>query len=229
MSTFRIMSGIALRGAFEATVLPAFEKATSIKAEVEWNPTALLVKAVNEGARADILVVTDEAIDRLAEQGVLDPASRVKVATGLLGVAVRKGAAQPKIETVEDFKAALLGARSVAYSQNGASGIYFAKLIEQLGVADTVRPRGTIIAAGFTAERLVTGEADLAVQQISELMVVAGVDIVGAFPGAIQSMTPFSAAVFTGAKNAESAAVFLSELNQPEARRAYEKSGLAAR
>ena len=229
MSTFRIMSGIALRGAFEATVLPAFETATTIKAEVEWNPTVLLVKAVNDGARADILVVTDEAIDQLAVQGILDPASKVKVATGLLGVAVRKGAARPNIGTVADFKAALLNARSVAYSQNGASGIYFAKLIEQLGVADTVRPRGTIIPAGFTAERLLTGEADIAIQQISELMVVNGVDIVGAFPADVQSETPFSAARFADQKSTGDASAFLRELVTPAANRAYEKSGLSAR
>src|SRR6185437_11142847 len=107
--------------------------------------------------------------------------------------AVKAGAAHPDIATEAALGAALLGARSVAYSRLGASGIYFAQLIEQLGIASEVNARATIIPAGFTAEKLLTGEADLAVQQISELMQVGGIEVVGPIPHDLQTPAVFSA------------------------------------
>ena len=106
--------------------------------------------------------------------------------------------ARPDLSTEASFRRALLEARSVAFSRGGASGIYFAGLMERMGIAEAVRAKATIIPAGFAAEKLVSGEADLAVQQISELMVVDGVDIVGPFPDAVQTTMRFSAAAVVG-------------------------------
>jgi molybdate transport system substrate-binding protein len=226
MDSLRIMSGIAFRAAFESVVLPAFERAHGIPIEIEWNPTNLLMKAIEQGGRADAVLVTDEAIDTLEARGLVDPASRVKLASALLGVAVKRGAVKPDVSTAEAFRRTMIGARSVAYSQHGASGIYFAGLIQKLGIADQVAPRATIIPSGFTAERLVTGEADIAVQQISELMAVDGIDVVSAFPLEYQVETAFSAALFHPCPHRSAAEAFLRQLATPEAMHAYRNAGL---
>jgi len=148
------------------------------------------------------------------------------LARALLGVAVKRGAARPDISTPEAFRRTLLGARSVAYSRYGASGLYFAKLIQDLGIADQIVPRATIIQSGFTAERLISGEADVAVQQLSELMVVDGADIVGPFPAEYQVETSFTAALFRDCANFQAAEAFLQQLRTPEAERAYFAAGL---
>ena len=226
MDSLRLMCGIAFRGAFEAVVLPAFDRTHGGPVEIEWNPTNLLMKAIDQGERADIVIVTDEAVDALETRGLVQPTSRVKLARALLGIAVKRGAARPDISTPEAFRRTLLDARSVAYSQYGASGLYFAELIRNLGIADQVASRATIIPSGFTAERLVTGEADVAVQQLSELMAIDGADIVGPFPADYQKETSFSAALFRDCAHLQAAHAFLRQLRTSEAERAYLASGL---
>jgi molybdate transport system substrate-binding protein len=224
--TLRVMAGLAVRGAFEAGIVPAFEASTGVGVEVEWMPTTVIMAKIAAGARADVLVVIADAMDRLVQQGEVDPASRVEVAHSRLGLAVPAGAVHPEIGTVGAFTRALLAARSVAYSRAGASGIYFDKLIERLGIADAIRARATVIPAGFTAEKLLTGEADLAVQQVSELMVVPGVEIVGKFPEELQQVSSFSAAVMRGAANETAAACFVAGLVSKEAAAAYRATGI---
>jgi molybdate transport system substrate-binding protein len=139
---------------------------------------------------------------------------------------VPKGALHPDISTPEAFTSALLNARSVAYSKAGASGIYFEAMMARLGITDAINARATVIPAGFTAEKLTTGEADIAVQQLSELLVVPGIEIVGPFPGALQNVTHFSAAIMRDAVNREGAERFLAMLTEERAVAAYRASGL---
>ncbi|HEX2940393.1 MAG TPA: substrate-binding domain-containing protein, partial [Rhodopila sp.] len=111
-------------------------------------------------------------------------------------------------------------------SQAGASGIYFRSLIERMGIADAITAKATVIPAGFTAEKLVTGEADLAVQQISELLVVPGIEVIGPFPDVYQSLSAFSAAVFKDAANPALAQAFLRAVRAERAFAAYRRCGL---
>jgi molybdate transport system substrate-binding protein len=150
----------------------------------------------------------------------------VEVADSRLGLAVTKGAPHPAIGTVDQLRHALVQARSIAYSRAGASGIYFEKLIEQLGIAETVRAKATVIPSGFTAEKLVSGEADLAVQQVSELMVVPGIEVIGKLPEAVQQVTSFSAAMMPGSMQRAAAGAFLAGLKTDLARAAYIASGV---
>jgi molybdate transport system substrate-binding protein len=184
------------------------------------------MKTLAEGETADAVLVLSDAMDRLVAEDRVEPESRVDVVRSRYGIAVKAGAPHPDIATVEALKRTLVEARSVAYSRTGASGIYFAGLLPRLGLADAVNARATIIPQGFTAEKLVSGEADIAVQQISELMVVPGIEVVGPLPDPVQEMTTFAAAILRGAADRDGAARFLAGLTTPQAAEAYRTSGL---
>jgi molybdate transport system substrate-binding protein len=220
------MSGLAVRGAFENVILPAFEAETGIRAIPEWIPTTLIMSKIAAGACPDIVVLIAGSMDRLAEQNHVDPATRVELCHSRLGLAVPPGAPHPDISSVESFVKALLDARSVAYSIGGASGIYFRKLTEKLGIAYAIGAKATAIPAGFTAEKLMTGEADLAVQQVSELMVVPGAEIIGRFPEELQEVTSFSAAIMRGSARREAAERLIASLTGDRAAEAYRANGV---
>jgi molybdate transport system substrate-binding protein len=224
--TLKIMSGLAVRGAFEGGIVSNYEARTGNRVDVEWTPTTLIMSRLAAGVQVDIVLLARESMDGLVEQGKADPATRVEVADSRLGLAVAKGAVHPRIGTVEQLRQALAQARSMAYSRAGASGIYFEKLIEQLGIAETVRAKATVIPSGFTAEKLVSGEADMAVQQLSELMVVPGVEVVGKLPEEVQQITSFSAAIMPGSTKRVAAEAFLAGLKTDLARAAYIASGV---
>lgn len=222
---FRLLCALAVRAPFDRSILPAFER-TGCRVDVLWAPTTVIQERLARGEPADAVLVTAEAVDGLIADGTLDGGTRVNVVRSQLGVAVPSGHARPDLSTADTFRQALLDARSVAFSRGGASGIYFAELIERLGIAEAIRARATIIPAGFTAEKLLSGEADLAIQQISELMVVDGIDIVGPFPAAVQSVMHFSAAVLARSAKREVANAFLSTLATAEAADAFRAFGL---
>lgn len=224
-----IMSALAVEVAFKRWILPHFESATGIATELVWDPTTVLLRRVREGERADVIIAIDHAMDQLGADKLIRTETRIPVARALLGLAVKQGAPRPDISTVDTFKRTLIDARAVAYSLGGASGIYFQEMIKRLGIADAVNARAITIPAGFTATKVANGEAELAVQQISELMSVDGVDVVGPFPEEVQTFTDFSAAIFTDARNPAEAALFLEALTTEAAATAYEKGGVLPR
>ena len=139
---------------------------------------------------------------------------------------MRKGAPHPDIANEAALRKALLAARSVAYSRLGASGVYFAQLILRMGIAAEINAKATIVEQGFTAERLVTGEADLAVQQISELKQVEGIEVIGPVPHDLQTPAVFSAGRMVRAKQADAADRLLRYLASPEVVPVLRQSGL---
>jgi molybdate transport system substrate-binding protein len=200
-----------------ATVL----RALPLGAEIRFDPTARLLAVIAEGARADIAILTDAGIEALTAQGVLAAGTRRDLAHSYVGVAVPRGAAHPDIRTVDALRATLLAAPSLAYSRAGASGIFFAELIERLGIAAEVNAKATVIPHGFTAELAARGEVTIALQQVSELMAVEGVDIVGKLPEGANTCAVFSGALFMGA-NPGAAALLdrIAAAMTPEALRA---------
>ena len=152
--------------------------------------------------------------------------SCVDLARSYVGIAVKAGAAHPDIATEAALRAALLGARAVAYSRIGASGILFAQLIERLGIASEINARAQIIPQGFTAEQLVTGAADLAVQQISELKQVAGIEVVGPVPHALQTPAVFSAGRMAASVETVASDQLLRFLASPDVAPVLRESGL---
>ena len=225
--TVRALCGLAIMGAVKQTILPAYQ-ATGHDADITWDPTTKLMERINAGERGDVVVLISWAIDELIDRDIITAKSRTPIARARLGLGVRAGEPKPDISTVEAFRQALLDAPSIVYSRAGASGIYFEQLIDQLGIGDEVRAKSVVIPAGLTGEPVARGEADLAVQQISELMSVSGIDVVGPVPPEVQTSTDFEAAIFTEAANPAGARRFINALTSPEARQAYEATGLIA-
>jgi molybdate transport system substrate-binding protein len=217
---------LVVKGAFDAVLVPAFEAETGYKLEIDWAPTTVIMTKLAEGATADALLLVADSMDELIAQGKVDGGTKRIVLRSRIGVAVAKGAPHPDISDVESFKQAMTSARSVAYSRGGQSGVHFAPLLVRLGIADAVNAKATIIPAGFTAEKLVTGEADIAIQQLSELAVVPGIEIVGPLPDAAQKVTTFAAAVMTGSAHAAAAAQFVASLTTDAAFAAYDATRL---
>jgi molybdate transport system substrate-binding protein len=193
----RVLSTLGVLGVVR-DLLPAAE-AAGFRPEIRFDPTARLVAAIEAGERSDIAILTAEGIAAQVAAGVLDGATRVDLCRSSVGVAVQTGAPHPDISTPEAFRAALLAAPSLAYSRAGASGIFFAGLIERLGIEREVSAKATVIPQGFTAELAARGEVALAIQQVSELMAIPGVEIVGPVPEAINTRAVFTAALFAGA------------------------------
>jgi molybdate transport system substrate-binding protein len=222
------MSTLAVELALQSALLPAW-RATGRDVDVQWSPTGVLIERVRAGERGDVLIAIDQPIAQLVEQGVLRAGSVRPLARASFGLGVKQGTPRPDISTPERFRAALVAARSVAYSLTGASGIHFQDVMERLDLTETAGAKATAIHAGFTADRVIAGDADLAVQQISELMSIDGIDVVGPFPEPYQKHTDFSAAIFSDSPSAEEAEAFLDHLTDATAADVYARSGLVAR
>lgn len=220
-----IFATLAVQGAMPA-LSASYEKLTGMGLVIEFAPTNGLMARIEAGERADVAILTREGADQLAERGVLLGDSVIDVARSYVGLAVRAGAPRPDIGSPQALKAALLGAKSIAYSRIGASGIFFARLIKQLDIAEQVNAKATIIPSGFTAELVAGGKVELAVQQISELMVVSGVDVVGPLPLELQQPAMFSAGVFVNSARDKDAAGLLEFLSSAEAAAALRAAGL---
>ncbi len=223
-NVIRVLSTLALKGAMSG-LADQFQAAMAMRIDADFAPTVGLLERLRKGEAADIVILTREGLDELVAEGAVAADGKVDLARSYVGIAVKAGAPHPDIATKETFCKALLGARSVAYSRIGASGIYFAGLIEQLGIASDINARA-VIAAGFTAERLITGESDLAVQQISELKQVPGVEIVGPIPYALQTPAVFSAGRMMASGQPAAANALLTFLSSREAAPALRESGL---
>jgi molybdate transport system substrate-binding protein len=223
--TVRLLSTLALKGAV-ANLTGPYEASSGVRIDADFAPTLALLDRIRRGEGADVLILTQEGLAELVRERRVAPESCVDLARSYVGLAVKAGTRHPDIASETALRAALLGARSVAYSKIGASGILFAQLIERLGIAAEVNARATIIPSGFTAERLVADEADLAVQQISELKQVAGIEVVGPIPREWQTPAVFSAGRATGSEWAEQAQRLLRYLASAEVAPVLRESGL---
>ena len=211
----RIMSTLGLHGVMRK-LLPAAEVA-GFTTNFRFDPTARLLAAITAGEHADIAILTAEAVEELLAAGVLARGTRRDLARSFVGVAVRTGAPTPDISTAQAFRATLLAVPSLAYSRAGASGIFFAQLIEHLGIAAEVNAKARVIPHGFTAELVASGEVALAIQQVSELMAVPGVAVIGPLPPELNTSATFCAAILVGARpQAESFVAWLAAALTPE-------------
>ena len=209
-------------GAFKQVVLavvPEYEKKTGNKVVVDNDTAGGLQKRIDGGETFDVAIITPGAIDGLAKEGKVVASTHTKLASVGVGVGVKEGAPKPDISTVDAFKKALLAAKAVAYidpAGGGSSGIYFDKLLEKLGIANEVRAKAKLKKGGYAAEFVASGEADLVVHQISEIIPVKGVALVGPLPAEIQNVTTYSGAVSTKSAQQEASQALLKQFSDPQ-------------
>jgi molybdate transport system substrate-binding protein len=225
-----VMISGGLSAAYNALV-PEFEKATGNKVVTAYGPSmGTTVNAIpvrlSRGEPADVLILVGYALDDLIKQGKAVAGSKVDLVNSKIGVAVKAGSPKPDISTADAVKGALLAAKSVAYSDS-ASGVYVSTVMfDKLGIADAMKDKAKKIPATPVAEIVAKGEAELGLQQISELKPVAGVDVVGPLPESLQKITVFSAGIPTEAKEPEAGKALIKFLASPAARETIIKSGL---
>ena len=188
-------------GAFKPVVVDlaaSFEAEQRRALRVDNGTAGEILKRMRAGESWDVIVAPPGTLKVLADEGRIDAASIRPVARVAIGVAVKRGSPKPDIRTVEQFREAVLTARAPAFidpKAGGSSGIYLDGLFQRMGIAETIRPRAVLVPGGLVAERLVTGEADLAIHQISEILPVAGAELVGPLPDSIQNFTVYAAAL----------------------------------
>jgi molybdate transport system substrate-binding protein len=221
----RVLSTLALKGAVQNLAGP-FEAAGGARIDADFAPTLGLLDRLQSGESADVVILTREGLDGLAAQGSVVAETCVDLARSYVGIAVKAGADHPDIATVTALRATLLGAKSVAYSRIGASGIFFAQLIERIGIAHLINARAKIVPSGLTATLLVAGEAELAVQQLSELMQVDGVELVGPIPRELQTAAVFSAGRLAASVKAVQSDALLKYLASAEVAPVLRAAGL---
>jgi molybdate transport system substrate-binding protein len=208
-------------GAMRAVVvalLPDFEKETGHKVAIDNATAGTLKKRIEDGEAFDVAIITPAVVDDLAGKGKIVAGSRIDLAKVGMGVAVKEGAAVPDIGSVEAFKRMLLAAKSVAYidpKAGGSSGIYFDKLLDRLGIGDQIRPKAKLKQGGYVAELVASGEAEVAIHQISEIVPVKGAILVGPLPADVQNFTTYSAGLGAAARDAAAAKALIQFIAGP--------------
>jgi molybdate transport system substrate-binding protein len=221
----RILSTLAVKKVLDE-LTPQFQLPVGQSFDVSIDPTVLVVRRIMAGERGDLAILTTAGIDELCAAGILTGKGRRNLCVSEIGIAVKAGALKPDISTAAAVRQLLLDVPTLAYSKAGASGIFFAGLIERLGIADAVHQKATIIPAGFTGALAADGKVAIAIQQVSELMAVPGVDIVGGLPDEINERLSFPGAVFAASANPALAAEFIKFLQQPKFAAVYLRAGL---
>ncbi len=221
--TIKILSGGAMR-TFLTEIVPLFERANGAKVEVEYRLTSVLKKDIADGAAFDIALLPRPEIDELVKAGRIAEGATVDVTRSAVGLAVRSGAPNPDISTVAAFKAALLAAKSISYS-DGPSGAYVAGLLEKLGIAATMKPK-TKLTSRPVAELVAAGEAEIGLQQIVAILPVPGADLVGPLPAELQNVIIYAAGLSAGVREPAAARAFVAFTKTPQAGRLIRSKGM---
>jgi molybdate transport system substrate-binding protein len=227
---------VMISGGFSAAydqLAPSFEKATGHKlvtvrgASMGTTPEAI-PNRLQRGEPADVVIMVDDALDVLTKQGKVVEGSRVDLARSVIGISVRAGAPKPDISSVDAFKRALLDAKSIAYSDS-ASGVYLSTvLFPRLGIADQLKAKSKRVEGEPVGAVVARGDAEIGFQQMSELLAVKGIDVVGPLPADVQKTTVFAIGAVKGAKEEDAAWALMNFLASPAAIGAIKKSGLEA-
>lgn len=228
-SEIKVFCTQALKGVM-ANVGPQYERESGNKLLMTYGATGGLVNQVDKGEAFDVIIVIKPALENLAKQGKVVEAGRTDVAEAGVGVAIRKGAARPDIGTVDAFKKTLLNAKSISYTNpadGGTSGIYIAEVIKKLGLAEQLAPKTKLAAGGTSSGSLVaSGNSELAMQMISELVPIPGIEILGPLPAAIQNYSVLSGGVSSGAADKKAAEGVIAFLTSPAVAPVLREKGL---
>ncbi|HZE59015.1 MAG TPA: substrate-binding domain-containing protein [Burkholderiales bacterium] len=221
----KVLASNGVRATLEE-LAPAFERETGHKLAVTYGVAAVLKRQIEAGEAFDLAILTSGGIEDLATQGKVDGASRTPIARSGVGVAVRAGAPKPDIGSTEALKRALLSAKSITWTKEGASGVYFASVVQKLGIAEQLAPKLNLAASGAqVGEKIVAGEAELGALLVNEIMALKGVDLAGPLPPELQSYTVFHSGVSTASKNTAAAKALAHFLTTPAAAALFKSKG----
>lgn len=209
-------------------VAEGFQRETGHSVRFTFGSTGAVEKRALAGEAADIVIATDEAMERMASQRLVLQETRSVIARVGVGVGVREGAPKPDISSADSFKQTLLSAKSITFSNpagGGASAIHFSRVIERLGISQAIKEKA-VVGGLHVCERVAKGAVELCVTQISEILPVRGVKLVGPLPPDVQNVTTLVAAISTRSSVVEAAKEFLNFLVRPLSRTKFAEGGL---
>lgn len=224
MSEIKVMASAAFKEAY-LELVPQFERATGHKVVTLWVPSVQMISRLKGGETVDLVIMSAALLDELIKAGIVAAGNRFDIAKSGVGVAVRAGAPKPDISSGDAIKRAVLAAKAIAYS-TGPSGVYLAGLFQHMGIADAIKNKVKISQGVPAGSFVASGEAELAFQQISELLPVPGIELVGPLPADIQKITVFSAGLHIGAKAPDAARALVEFLTAPAAAPITRKKGM---
>jgi molybdate transport system substrate-binding protein len=225
----KVFASVGVQSALEE-LAPKFETATGNTLNFTWAASGILLKRVQAGETADVMVLSKQDLDTLTKAGKASAGPDADLVSAGLAVFVKTGSPKPDISTPEAFKQALLKAKTLAFADptSGiASGVYIAKLLERMGIAEQMQPKIRHPPAGANSASLVAnGEAELGIQLEPEVMAAAAVDLVGPIPAELNNSTTFSVGIGAGSQQSAAAATLIKFLHSPEAVAVSKKRGL---
>lgn len=222
-----VLTSVALTSTLDE-LAPQYERATGNKLKIGYSLIADIKKRVLAGETADVIMLSRPAMDDLQKQDKFAPGSIVDVAGTPVAVAVKVGAPRPDISSPDALKRTLLAAKSIVYAdpaKGGASGVYFAKVIDQLGLTEQLKAKTILVPGAQSGEVVARGEAEIGVAQASEIVPVPGAQLVGPLPGELASLTQFTAGIGAGSKSAEAAKSLIQFLTGPDAVTVFKSKG----
>jgi molybdate transport system substrate-binding protein len=222
MAQIKVMASAAFREAY-LELLPEFQRTSGHQVTNTWVPSVQMMSRLKEGEATDVVILSAAALEELTTAGII--AERFDLAKSGVGVAVRSGAARPDISSADALKRAVLAAKSVVYS-TGPSGIYLSGLFQRMGIAEHVKPKLKQVQGEPAGAVVARGEAEIGFQQMSELLPVSGIDVIGPLPPDIQQITVFSAGLHARAQEPDAARALIGFLRTPAAASVIRKKGM---
>ena len=224
----KVLASVALTSALNE-LAPQFERTTGNKLTFGYSLVADIRKRVLEGETADVIILSRPVMDELEKQNKLAPGTIANVAGIAVALTARAGAPKPDISSVDALKRSLLSAKSIVYAdpaKGGLSGVYFARVLDRLGIAEQMKPKTTLVPGDQSADVVAKGEAEIGIAQTSEIVPVAGAQLLGPLPGELGLVTVFSAGIGAGSKAQEAATSLIRFLTGPTAAPVLKMKGM---
>lgn len=206
----------------------AFHAETGDEVHFTFGTIGALQSKMSAGELPDVLIAMTAAMSRAEEQGLIEKDASAEVGRTGLGLAVKEGAPLPDVSTPLSFRDTLLKAKSLAYTdpQTGAaSGVAFAKMLDEMGMADQMKDKAVLVSGGPVGEVVAQGRAELGIQQVTELLPVKGITLLGSLPSELQRVTVYQAAVVLRSENPRLAAAFLKFVTSSKVKPAFTEAG----
>lgn len=219
------LSPPALKSVLEVLV-PQYERQSGDKLAIAWEVMPVMKRQIDGGIAFDLAVLPNDLMDEVIRSGKVIASSRSEFARTSIGVAMRKGAPRPDLTTVEGARRALLDARLIAYTSEGAVGNAFLAMLDRIGITASVKPKLKPMPGGTTVEPLIKGEADLAITTVPSILAEPQVELAGRLPPELQSYVVYTAGVATGSQHAAAATAFVRALTAPASLQLMAAKGL---